>query len=83
MFGQSDTITEILGVSPAASRQHVMAPTGSLQIRWRSGRRAQEVRILRDVALELAAAIEMESARSNALQAAASRDIDPSARGLP
>ena len=48
-----------------------------------SGRRGEEVRILHDVALELAAAIELESARSDALQGAASRDIDPPTRGHP
>jgi hypothetical protein len=64
MFGKSETITVILGVSPAASTQHVIMPTGSLLIRWRSGRRAEEVYILRDAALALVAAIEEQYGES-------------------
>ena len=66
MFGKSDTITEILGVSPAASTRQVTMPTGSLSVRWRSGRRAEEVCILRDAALALVAAIEEQFEESRA-----------------
>jgi hypothetical protein len=83
MLDASAEITEILSVKTILSVSRATAPGGSLLIRWRSGRRAQEVCILHDVALELAAAIELESARSDALQRAASHDIEPSARGLP
>jgi hypothetical protein len=83
MLDASAEITEILSVETIHSASRATAPGGSLLIRWRSGRRAEKVCILHHVALELAAAIELESARSNALQAAASHGIDLSVRGLP
>ncbi len=58
MFGRSDAITEILGVEAANWGTLAPAPVGCLRIRWRSGRRAQDVFIPHDVALALIAAIE-------------------------
>ena len=82
MFGKSDTITEILSVSPAASTRHVMAPTGSLLVRWRSGRRAEEVCILHEAALALVAAIEAQYGESRVPLEAMSLASEPSARAL-
>ena len=83
MLDASAEITKILSVETILSDSRATAPVGSLLIRWRSGRREEEVRILHGVALELAAAIELESARSDALQGTASHDIELPTRGLP
>lgn len=83
MLDASAEITEILSVDTILSPSRAPAAAGSFLIRWRSGRRAEEVRILHDVALALAAAIELESTRSNALQGAASHDIVLSVRSIP
>ena len=82
MFGKSDTITEILSVSLAVSTQHVVAPTGSLLIRCRSGRRAEEVCILHDAALALVAAIEEQYGESRVPLESMPLASEPSARAL-
>jgi hypothetical protein len=82
MLNASAEITEILSVKTILSASQATASGGSLLIRWRSGRRAEEVCILHDVALELAAAIELESARSGAQEGAASHGAGLSTRGL-
>jgi len=80
MFGKSDTITEILGVEAAASTPQVKASTGSLLIRWRSGRRAEEVFIQHDAALALVAAIEEHWSGTGALHRAVLAAVLPPAR---
>jgi hypothetical protein len=83
MKDTSAEITEILSVETVQSPSLAPPTAGSLLIRWRSGRRAEEVCIQHDVALTLAAAIELESNRSSAFHGAASHDIAMSAGSLP
>jgi hypothetical protein len=53
-----DIITETIDVEAAIGTTRAPTPTGCLRIRWRSGRRAEEVFILRAAALALIEAIE-------------------------
>jgi len=54
MCGDPGTITEILSVGPQKSAEG----TVSLQIRFRSGRRAEEICILHDAAVALVVKLE-------------------------
>ena len=54
MYGESNAITEILGVGPQKSAEGTVA----LKIRYRSGRRAEEICILHDAAVALVVELE-------------------------